>query len=72
MQRNLAELRVDAGYKSQKNLADIVDVTRSAYAKWENGICYPPAQKIVQLSKALNVTEGEVIAAVTAAKQKSA
>lgn len=47
---NLREARKQAS-KTQENLAEELDVS-----KWENGDGYPETEKLIQLSKLLNVS----------------
>jgi len=69
--RTFAEIRVLSGFKSQENLAKVSNCTRSAVAKWETGLSYPSAQKLVKLASVLGVTEGEIIKAIVASKQNN-
>lgn len=41
---------------SQEELAELLDVTRQAVSKWEQAAGYPEVEKLVTLSKALNVS----------------
>ena len=41
---------------SQEKLAEIIDVSRQAVAKWESGKCYPDINKLIILSNIFNVT----------------
>lgn len=52
---NLKSLRTDAGL-SQQQLADILNISQSAIAKWELGKTEPTASMITLLSKYFNVT----------------
>ncbi|MDR2898679.1 MAG: DUF5680 domain-containing protein [Spirochaetaceae bacterium] len=48
-------LRRDKGL-SQEKLAELLDVSRQAVAKWEGGLAYPETDKLIQLSNLLGVT----------------
>ncbi len=50
----IKELRVAAGLK-QVDLAKAMNVSQSTVAGWETGECYPSAQRIPALAKALGV-----------------
>ena len=52
---NLKQLRKEKQL-SQEELAEILDVSRQAVSKWEQGIGYPEVEKLVLLSKKLNVS----------------
>ena len=41
---------------SQGELADKLDVSRQTVSKWENNMCLPEAEKLMQLSEVLGVT----------------
>lgn len=46
---------------SQGELADKLDVSRQTVSKWENNICLPEVEKLVQLSDALGVTADYIL-----------
>ena len=52
---NLKQLRKDKQL-SQEALAEILDVSRQAVSKWEQGIGYPEVEKLLLLSRKLNVS----------------
>lgn len=52
---NLKQLRKD-NQLSQEELAEILDVSRQAVSKWEQGIGYPEVEKLLLLSSKLNVS----------------
>ena len=52
---NLKQLRKDKQL-SQEELAEILDVSRQAVSKWEQGIGYPEVEKLLLLSNKLNVS----------------
>lgn len=52
---NLREARKRAS-KTQENLAEELEVSRQSVSKWENGDGYPETEKLIQLSKLLNVS----------------
>nr|DAT30944.1 MAG TPA: helix-turn-helix domain protein [Caudoviricetes sp.] len=62
--KGLREKRLAAGL-SQRQLADIMQVTQGAIANWETGIAYPRASQLPALSKALNCTIDELYSAST-------
>lgn len=41
---------------SQEDLAEMLDISRQAVSKWEQGTGYPEAEKIMLLSKKLNIS----------------
>lgn len=41
---------------SQEDLAELLDVSRQAVSKWEQGDGYPEAEKLLLLSKTLNIS----------------
>ena len=44
---NLKQIRKEHGY-SQEELAELLDVSRQAVGKWENGQGYPEVEKLLQ------------------------
>lgn len=52
---NLRQLRKERNL-SQENLAEIMDVSRQAVSKWEQGESYPEVEKLILLSNKLNVS----------------
>ena len=66
-----AATRKNAEYTTQEALGRAVGVPRSTVAKWETGERYPRPPMIPKLAKVLNVTEGEIIAAITATREAS-
>ena len=52
---NLIMLRKLNGY-SQEQIAEKIDISRQAYAKWENGATVPDVDKAALLAKVYGVT----------------
>ncbi len=52
---NLKSIRKER-YISQEELAEIIGVSRQAVSKWEQGSGYPEMEKLLVLSKELNVS----------------
>ena len=52
---NLKQLRKERQL-SQEDLAEILDVSRQAISKWEQGIGYPEVEKLLLLSSKLHVS----------------
>jgi transcriptional regulator with XRE-family HTH domain len=52
---NLKSIRKER-HISQEELAEIMGVSRQAISKWEQGIGYPEVEKLLVLSKELNVS----------------
>ena len=65
---NLKQLRKD-NQLSQEELAEILDVSRQAVSKWEQGIGYPEVETLLLLSGKLNVSLDSLMA--TEITQKS-
>ena len=51
--------RIEAGL-SQKQLAEILQVTQAAVANWEAGTAYPRAAQLPELAAALHCTIDEL------------
>lgn len=56
----ILELRTEKGL-SQKELAEMIPVTREAVSKWENGKSLPDSSTLLILSKIFNVTIDEIL-----------
>ena len=52
---NLKQIRKEH-HLSQEELAELLDVSRQAVSKWEQGQGYPEVEKILLLSKKLNIS----------------
>ena len=70
--KTLCEKRTEAGFASQTDFAEHLGTSRSAVAKWETGRAFPPARMIVKIALAIKCSEGEVIEAISKAKETSA
>ena len=61
---NLKTIRKDKKL-SQEDLAELLDVSRQAVSKWEQGMGYPEVEKLLLLSDHLNVSLDRLMAAET-------
>ena len=52
---NLKQIRKE-NHLSQEDLAELLDVSRQAVSKWEQGMGYPEVEKLLLLSKKLHVS----------------
>jgi DNA-binding XRE family transcriptional regulator len=52
---NLKQLRKERGL-SQEALAELLDVSRQAVSKWEQGEGYPEVEKLLYLAQTLNIS----------------
>ena len=52
---NLKQIRKEH-HLSQEELAELLDVSRQAVSKWEQGIGYPEVEKLLLLSHKLNIS----------------
>ena len=52
---NLQRIRKER-HLSQEELAELLDVSRQAVSKWEQGVGYPEVEKVVLLSRKLNIS----------------
>ena len=52
---NLKQIRKEKQL-SQEELAEILDVSRQAISKWEQGVGYPEVEKLLLLSSKLNIS----------------
>ena len=58
---NLKQIRKEKQL-SQEELAEILDVSRQAVSKWEQGIGYPEVEKLLLLSSKLNISLDRLMA----------
>ena len=61
---NLKQIRQDH-HLSQEELAELLDVSRQAVSKWEQGQGYPEVEKLLVLSSKLNVSLDALMSAET-------
>ena len=66
---NLKQLRKEKQL-SQEELAEILDVSRQAVSKWEQGIGYPEVEKLLLLSSKLRVSLDSLMETEIAQKSK--
>lgn len=52
----LKELRIQHGYKSQKQLADVLFVNQTAVSQWERGATIPSSHMLQRLSELYQVS----------------
>lgn len=52
----LKELRLAHGYKSQKDLADVLFVNQTAVSQWERGVTMPSGPMLIKLSNMFGVS----------------
>ncbi|MBR3753124.1 MAG: helix-turn-helix transcriptional regulator [Ruminiclostridium sp.] len=58
---NLRELRKERGL-SQEDLAELLDVSRQAVSKWEQGMGYPEVETLLLLAGKLNISLDSLMA----------
>ena len=56
----LKEKRKSKGY-TQEQISKLLDISQSAYAKWENGRTEPTLESIIKLTKILDTTADELL-----------
>ncbi|MBD5151193.1 MAG: helix-turn-helix transcriptional regulator [Oscillibacter sp.] len=57
----LKELRLAHGYKSQKELADVLFVNQTAVSQWERGVTMPSSQMLLKLSSMYGVSTDYIL-----------
>ena len=67
---NLKQIRKENGL-SQEELAEIMDVSRQAVSKWEQGSGYPEVEKLLLLSSKLNISLDSLMSTEIAQKYDS-
>ncbi len=65
----IARRRKALGF-SQETLAEKLDVSRQAVAKWESGQAFPTAERLAELCRVLEVTPGELLGLEEPQKKK--
>lgn len=53
--KNLKKIRNQAGY-TQDQMAEKLMISSTQYKNYEQGVCYPPIEKIISLCNILNVS----------------
>lgn len=61
VKNKLLNIRLNLGYKKQKDFADYIGVSQASYNKWENNINQPGVETILQIAKKLNVKIEDII-----------
>lgn len=56
---------------SQEDLAELLDVSRQAVSKWEQGAGYPEVEKLLLLSDTLNISLDSLMGSETAQENRS-
>ena len=68
----LQDLRKNAGFRSQKEFAEAIEVQRERVAKWETGTATPnDLQIIFMIAKACGCTDSEVLRAFVESEQEA-
>ena len=67
---HLRQIRKEKGL-SQEDLAELLDVSRQAVSKWEQGAGYPEVEKLLLLSNRLNISLDSLMAAEIARESGS-
>lgn len=57
----LKELRLAHGYKSQKELADLLFVNQTAVSQWERGVTMPSGPMLLKLSRMYGVSTDYIL-----------
>ena len=57
---HIAHDRIKAGL-TQSELAAKLDVGETSVSNWENGVSFPPAERLIKLARALDVTVEELL-----------
>lgn len=55
---------------TQEQLAEILDVSRQAISKWESGMGYPETEKLLKISKELNISLDYLMNDISKMKEK--
>ncbi|WP_143765855.1 helix-turn-helix transcriptional regulator, partial [Clostridium beijerinckii] len=55
------EIRLQLGYKKQKDFADYIGVSQVSYNKWENNSNQPSLEMVLKISNKLNLKIDEIV-----------
>lgn len=55
------ELRKNCGYRTQNDLAKVLNIDYSTVSKWELGQNMPTGRRLIELSKVLGVSMDKII-----------
>lgn len=61
VKNKLLNIRLNLGYKKQKDFADHIGVSQASYNKWENNSSQPGVETILQIAKKLNIKIEDII-----------
>ena len=63
MNTRIADIRKQAGFSTQEQLAECVGIPRAVIAKWEAGITTPRYKTLLKLASKLNTTVDDLLRA---------
>ena len=61
MAKTFKDIRIDAGYKSRKDLANALNTKKYNIDKWESGIAAPRAQMLPVVARTLKVSIDDLV-----------
>ncbi|NRT76266.1 helix-turn-helix domain-containing protein [Clostridium beijerinckii] len=61
VKNKLLEIRLQLGYKKQKDFADYIGVSQVSYNKWENNSNQPSLEMVLKISNKLNLKIDEIV-----------
>lgn len=61
VKNKLLEIRLNLGYKKQKDFADFLEISRPQYNKYENNKEQPSIEVLYKISKKLNIAIDKLI-----------
>lgn len=64
------EQRIKAGYKTQKDLADVLFVNQTAVSQWERGVTIPSPPILMKLSQMYGVSTDYLLGNEPSSKEK--
>lgn len=61
VKNRLLAIRLNLGYKKQKDFAKFIEVSQVSYNKWENNSNQPSLDMVLKISKLLNIKIEDIV-----------
>jgi putative transcriptional regulator len=61
LKNKLLEIRLQKGYKKQKDFADFLEISQNQYNRYENNVMQPSSEVLYKMAKKLNCSMEDII-----------
>lgn len=70
MKNKLLEIRLNKGYKKQKDFAAFLEINKSQYSKYENNVEQPSVEVLYRIAKKLRCNMEDIIIVIDKPESK--